>query len=292
MEKLISLNCSSESIEKSIVLFYNTLKTNEKFYKNYETIIFFGNDLPKKNLSMKTVGSVKFYMDVCEHVSSISTINEKILLKNKKIILNKLLINNYVSNRSYQKLIDNDDRYLNFIYKIPYSYINNDFINELISYFEKRYNVKFVNLFLKYDYIKIMNEIYDKKNIYCIYGLNYNGSVGKYSFLYKNNNEYFHLINSLKNNAVLSCNTALLIKIIQNKIKNQKNTIVGYREQKRFGRIGQIIALKEILEQNKNIEEPKNSSFNKYYDLFKKCLPYELNYEVIKKAYIDMLKDI
>ena len=125
MKTLVSLSCSSESIEKSLTLFYNTLKSNEEFYNKYKTIIYYGNDLPKKNLSSDLVGSIKFYIELSKKIKDIPVIDDNYLLKNKKIILEKLVENEYISYKCYKKYYNDNSKYINFIHKITLNYKKN-----------------------------------------------------------------------------------------------------------------------------------------------------------------------
>ena len=290
METLVSLNCSAESVEKALTLFYYSIKTNYNFYSKYKVLIYYGNDLPKKKLTPLSIGSVEFYKHIFEEIPNPISIDDNYLIKNKNKYATILLENNYISIKSYRKYIDNNDLYLKMIYKVPFRILEKDIINKFVSFFEKKYNVKFIDLYLEKDYQKIVNVINSKNSVYTIYGLNYDGNIGKYKIYYKNDNQFFHLISSLKHNIVMSGNTAVLIDSIYSRLKNPE-LIIGYRKQEKFQRKGQIVALNKMLLKYSYIEEPKNSNYNKLYDEFINCKKNELNYLVLKKAFIKMLID-
>ncbi len=64
MDSIVSLNNSGESLEKTLALYFTSLEGNEQFYSNNNLLIYYGNNLPKKNPRIHSHGTVGFYKSI------------------------------------------------------------------------------------------------------------------------------------------------------------------------------------------------------------------------------------
>ena len=63
MKSFVSLNNSSESLEKSAALVYSSFISNEDFYSDKEQYVYYGHNLPKITDDLNVSGTVGFYID-------------------------------------------------------------------------------------------------------------------------------------------------------------------------------------------------------------------------------------
>ena len=299
-ENLISINNSGESLEKSISILYTNMIENSDFYSKYNTIIFYGYNLPKTNASLFASGTIGFYdkyMSDCEFPEAICI---KDIWNNKENVLNDLVKRNVLSSRTAEKLFNNYNLFYPIISKLPVQVVYPTFHLNLINYLKIIFpNVTFcfMNLFDSFE--KIFYSLSEFENIYKIYGLQANGEVGVFNFNIVNN-EYYnrnlaHLFKSLSKSIILSGNSAVFLAQIQKeieKIEKKSSCIIGYRNHKHT-RFSREVALKNILDNYTNtIIEPKNKLYNTYFDKFTKIENSEEKTNVVvASAYHDFIKE-
>ena len=238
MEKFVSLNNSSESLEKSVSLVYSSFISNEDFYLDKEQYVYYGHNLPKITKELNVSGTVGFYIDnyYNEDWSPIHSYDE--LWNLKENVINSLIFNGKLSYRTAEKLLNNKHLYTKVISKLPMEFVFPQYYNNLLLNF----NLKYPNVHLKkLDLEKNIEEIYTSlpvdKNYYSIYGLESDGRVGHYYMnLDKNNKKYIqrmlHLYNDLNKRISLSGNVGILLAAINYNMKDD-NYILGYRERKK-----------------------------------------------------------
>lgn len=271
-EKLISINNSSESLEKSIGIMYTNILSNRLFYDSYDTTVFYGDNLPKTSKNIIAIGTVGFYN---KHMSKFDfgydfSIDD--LWNNRVCVLDELVKKSIISVRNACKLKENYLMFSTIISMLPVSYLYSDFYNNLLEKTKLVMpNVSFRYLDLFKNYEKIINEIDEFSELYKIYGLQLNGDISIFNFRLPQNEHYtrakIHLIKSISKSIVLSGNIAVLLSQIKNSIPN--NHIIGYRCHKN-NRFSRQIALDQILNiYPDTVMEPKNELYNSYFDKYK-----------------------
>lgn len=264
LDKLVSLQCSGESFEKSIALFYMSIKDNYNFYKQFDTYVFYGHNLPKKQKSECSQGTIGFYDKYYSFTNYFKYLSKKELIKKKKNILDYLIKIKKISNRNYEKYIFNDELFWNYIKNLPFEYLYPNHYKQIIETVNSSFNVHFIPLHLEDNLLEVSLNISEGKEKYSIYALEYNGKIGRYYLNFKNNKSFCHFCKMLYRKSVLSGNSAILLEQISTRIG--KNFIIGYRLHNHDPRPNRDYALNKLLNNNKSIIEPKIIRIN---DMFK-----------------------
>lgn len=290
---LVSLNCSGESFEKTITLYYFAYLSNPDFYNQYKVQLYYGHNLPKKDKNINAHGTVGFYEKYYSNLEYFPPCSKNYFIQNKVCILNMLLEDSHISKRACRNLLKNDNLYWNYLKKIPFEYIYPDFINKIKQVFIKKFNLYDITpLFLEKKYLEIVTNIKKEKERYSIYGLNYNGNIGRYYLNCEFKETLNHLLKSIQLNSVLSGNSAVFLYQISNRNTNN-NIIFGYREHKRFVRPNRDFSLKLLLKGKQTVIEPKNSKINDYFNGIDINLSEEERANIVyAKAYLMVIKDI
>ena len=297
MEKFVSLNNSSESLEKSISLVYTSYISDENFYSDKQQYVFYGHNLPKISKSINVCGTVGFYLDKYYDCDWSPVHSYEELWNMRRIIIDKLIISGKLSIRTAEKIFCNRQLYNGIISKIPVDYIFEDYYLNLISLLRKKYpDVSFKKINLEKNIKEIYTTLPDEKKFYSIYGLESDGRVGHYYMqLDENNSKYMnrllHLYSDLQKRIVLSGNVGILIASIDYNMQNE-DYILGYRERKKHIRQTRNYALDHIYPY-KRIIEPKNYVYNSYYDFVANSLNEEkMSNEVVAKVFKKVIKEM
>ena len=296
MEPFVSLNNSSESLEKSISLIYSAFISNEDFYSDKEQYVFYGHNLPKITKNLNVSGTIGFYIDnfFDENWSPIHSYEE--LWELKEIVINNLVINGRLSYRTSEKLLNNKELYIKVISKLPVDFIFPQFYSNLLSVFIDKYpNVHLKKLALEENIEGIYTHLPSEKNFYSIYGLESDGRVGHYYMnLNVNNKKYIqrtvHLYRDLNKRLSLSGNVGILLAAIDYNMENEKY-ILGYRERKNHLRKSRNFALDQMTPAKKIIE-PKNHYFNSFYDGLTSSNEEKMSNEVVQKVFKKVMKEL
>lgn len=291
MEKLISLNNSGESLEKSLSLYSTALQGNELFYNNFEVDIYYGHNLPKKNKKMSAHGTVKFYDT---YFKEFECCNKENLWERRDVVLNYVVDKGYLSNRLAEKISRNQKRFWKIIGNFPLEYIYPQHFLKLKNYISKLYpNVHFKPLYLEQNFMKIYSILPKNKYAYSIYSLEGDGNIGHYYFNIKGNQYFernlYHIFKELARKPVLSGNSAILLAQIGH-FGKANHCIVGYRNHNRYPRPNRNYALNQM--NNKKILEPSNNLFGHYFCKENSKLSIEEQANIaIAKAYRDFLNN-
>lgn len=296
-EKLISINNSSESLEKSISIVYTNMIENSDFYSNYNNIVFYAHNLPKTKSSHLVSGTIGFYDKYMRDCDFLEEVCINYMWSDKENILNDLVKRNVLSCRTSEKLFNNYSLFSSIISKLPLQLVYPDLYSKLIESLNVIFpNVTFCFMNLFDNFERIYSSIPEFKNIYKIYGLQRNGEIGIFDFNVINN-EYYnrnltHLFKSLSKSVVLSGNSAIFLAQIQIEIEKQTSCIIGYRNHK-YTRFSRDIAIKNILDNYANtIIEPKNRLYNSYFDNFLETdNSEEKANRVVASVYHDFIKE-
>lgn len=294
-EQLLSLHNSGESLEKSIVLFYNAIQNNFSFYDEFQVSAFYSHNLPKTNLEIDAHGTIGFYEKYFQNSYWCPPCSRNYLWKMKDQILNDLVEKKIITIRIAQKLEQNEEIYWLVISRLPFSYIYPEFYkNLLINTKNILKNISFIPTDLEKNVEEIYQILPFEKNFYSIYGLEANGIIGHYDMEIKQDYRYQkrfeHLLSDLQKRIVLSGNSAMFIASIQRASKNMFG-IVGYRNHK-YSRISRDTALYYLLNEHEGIIEPKNIWYNHYYDKVLSIQESEAkSNEVVALAYQDFIQE-
>lgn len=295
MEKLISINNSSESLEKSIGVMYTNMMHNPSFYDPYDITVFYGDNLPKTNKEVSVTGTIGFYDKYMSDFDFgyIFDINELWLYR--ETILNDLVKREIITERNANKLINNYSMFSKVIPLMPVYYLYPNFYNDLLDRIKLIMpNVTFEHLDLFDSCESILNETKDHAILHKIYGLQLNGDISRFNFSLPQNEFYnrskIHLLRSIKKSVALSGNITVFLSQIRKELLS--DDVIGYRYHK-DARFTREIALDKILDICPNtILEPKNRLYNRYFDKYKDIVNNEERAnEVAANAYYDFVKE-
>lgn len=295
MEKLISINNSSESLEKSIGVMYTNIKYNPSFYDSYDILVFYGDNLPKTNKEVSVTGTVGFYDKYMSDFDFEYIFDINGLWFYREIILNDLVKRKIITVRNANRLINNYSMFSKVIQMMPVYYLYPNFYNDLLEKIKLIMpNVTFKHLDLFDNCEKILSETKDYSLLYKIYGLQLNGDISIFNFSLPQNEFYnrskIHLLRSIKKSIALSGNITVFLSQIKEKLSSYD--IIGYRHHKEV-RFTRQIALDKILDSCPNtILEPKNRLYNRYFDKYNDIINNEERAnEVAANAYYDFVKE-
>lgn len=299
MSKIISIQNSGESFEKSIALFSTSMKSNSAFYLENEYSIFYGHNLPKKDCKINPHGTLGFYEEFFSKYDWCPIRCEQDLLMCKEDFLKKLCNEGCISNRNATKLMENNINYISFIRRIPMELLFPELTTKVKDKAKKIFpNACFNKVHLEDNFMIYYASLPIEKWAYSIYALNIDGTISHYYFNSTNFDEYdnrnlFHMFGELLKKPVLSGNSALFLAVIQDVTKNVKG-LVGYRNHSREIRATRNFALNQFVNEREGIIEPKNVAFSKYFDdtIKNKGMTNEsIANMAIAKAYEDFLNE-
>lgn len=294
-EKLISIHNSGESFEKSVALYYTTLKTNYKFYSDFDTHIYYAHNLPKTKKDLSVHGTVGFYEKYFSNYFWCPPCKKEELWNNRTEILNILVNKKIITSRVAEKLNNNIELYWSIIKMLPLEYIYPVFYYKLIKKSEEILQIQgFIPTELEKNCQAIYESLPNEKESYSIYALESNGIIGHYDMFIEEDCHYEkridHLYSDLRKKVVLSGNSAILLASIHNSSK-EIDGLIGYRNHKHI-RQNRDFALSQILTQKQGIIEPKNINFNNYYDKVNQINNIEeKSNEVVALAYDEYIKN-
>ena len=295
MQKMISINNSAESLEKSIGIMYTNIVHNPSFYNHYDITVFYGDNLTKTNHDLKVSGTVGFYDKYMSNFDFgyLFSIND--LWLHRETILNDLVIRNVISQRNADKLINNYFMFTKVISMLPVRYLYPEFYNDLLCKIKLIMpNVTFEHLDLFNSCERIIDDTKDYPILYKIYGLQLNGDISIFNFSLPQDEFYnrnkIHLVKSIKKSLALSGNITVFLSQIKEKVSC--DDVIGYRHHKN-ARFNREIALERILDICHNtVIEPKNKLYNGYFDNHKDIIINEERAnEVAANVYYDFVKE-
>lgn len=294
-KKLVSIQNSGESLEKVLALYNTANRSEQDFYENYNVEIYYGHNLPKKNINISAHGTVKFYSEYFSSFSWCPPCNKNEIFQNRVKILDDLICSKRMSCRVANKLENNIDLFWNVISQLPFSYIYPEFIEKIKNAAEHIFgNVTFLELMLEQNYMSIYASLPEEKQYYSIYCLELDGNIGHYYMNFPLN-EYreknlYHMFKELSNKPVLSGNSAILLAQI-NEFTRKSDCIYGYRNHSRQIRPSRDFALNIMLNKGE-ILEPKNIHFSKYFEKIDMTLDSEAQANIaIANAYMDFISE-
>ena len=286
----ISLQCSSESFEKSIALYYYAIKCTN-FYNNYNVNVFYGHNLPKKDKNIAAQGTISFYDKYYSKNKIIKYCDKKSIIKLKKNILNFLLKKTFLTAKNIEKYLIDDIKYWDFVSKLPFEYLFPNHAEKIINIAEKKLSFKLIPLYLETNYINILLKVENNNKFrYCIYILELDGRIGKYYLDYNDINSFAHYIKMIDNKPVMSGNSAIFLEQIRRRLR--KEYILGYRLHSKNIRPNRNYVLNKILDEYNCILEPKNEIINKKFANLDDKLSMEQKANLVyASAYYDFLHE-
>ncbi len=263
-ERLLSLSCSGESLEKVLTLYYHARLSAPEFYNSYKVILFYGNNLPKKSPRLCAHGTMAFYDRYLKEEPYLPPCSREFLWKHAKAVVHQLIYVGYLTGRQGEALLKSPDRFWSFVRNVPFSTLYPKFTKEMCKRAMEELDIFSLRpLYLERNYYKVLSKIKDEASRYSIYALEANGTIGTYYLHLNNEHDMTHLYSELSRRPVLSGNSGLLIHQIENRIGS--HTLVGYRIHNKRIRPNREHALSSLLNGRTGILEPKNTAFTSYY---------------------------
>ena len=263
-DRLLSLSCSGESLEKVLTLYYHAKLSNPDFYNNYRVILFYGNNLPKKDSAYNAHGTVGFYNRYLSDLPFLPPCTKEFLLEHADVVADHLVYEGLLTGRQSKALLDDPEYFWNFVRNVPFSALYPNFMSDLAEKAKEELNIfKLQPLCLEENFYKVLSKPDIDPYHYFLYALEANGTIGTYYLNQKDANEKAHLFSELSRRPVLSGNSGLLIRQIADRIGAQ--TTVGYRVHKNRIRPNREHALSYLIRERKTVLEPKNTQFTQYY---------------------------
>lgn len=270
---LISINNSSESLEKSIGIVYTNMLKNNDFYSQFDMNVFYGYNLPKTHGSLFASGTIGFYYKYMSDVNFPVEFNILKLWECKEEFVNSLVIKKIISIRNAEKILKNYDLFFKVVSRLPVQMVYPQLYFQILQSLKNIFpGVKFQFMDLSNKVMTIFNETDKHNGIYKIYGLQANGDIGIFDFSIRKDMYYErnlnHLFRSISKSIVLSGNSAIFLSQINEEIKQNSNYVIGYRKHKNY-RLSREVVMEKILIDNPDaIIEPKNNLYNSYFDKF------------------------
>lgn len=298
MERIISLHNSGESFEKSIVLYNTARKSNPEFYSKYSLDIFYGHNLPKKDGKINAHGTVGFYEQYFSTYDWCPVHNDEQLWRDRTKILTALNLEGYLTRRSAERLSETSEDFYLFIKRMPMEVVFPEFIKTIKIQVQAVYpNVRFKQLYLEKNFMKVYSTLPEEKWAYSIFSLELNGKIGKY-FLNLGRKEdlyerrLFHIFSELTRKPILSGNSAMFIAQIQD-ASRKIDGMIGYRVHSKEKRQIRDFALSQMIYGRETIVEPKNTVLNQIFSEYAHSASSteELANVVMAKAYERFLKE-
>lgn len=288
--KLISLQCTGESVEKVISLYYYSLFDNKKFYNKYKVFAFYGHNLPKKEKKMCAQGTIGFYNKYYSKNNIIKNLNKKSIIMNKDKIIKYLIFNKKMSYRVALKYKNDSNLYWKYIKNLPFEYLFPNHLKKIISVASNELNLNIIPLYLEENLLEILLNITNNFDKYSIYALEYDGTIGRYYLKYNNIKSFSHTIKMLKTKAVLSGNSAILLEQVFRMSKT--NYVIGYRNHSSDIRKNRNYVLSKLLSSCNSVVEPKIHKINELFSIQDDNLSTEEKAnKVYAIAYLRFLKD-
>lgn len=264
-KKLLALSCCGESVEKVLTLYYHASKiSSPEFYNQYLPVLFYGHNLPKRDLQNCAHGSIGFYQKFLSDIECLPCTNELFLWEHRKAVLTHLVYGGYLSARSARQLSSDRMRYKAFIENLPFEVIYPRYMNELVRRSVQELDIyKIQPLYLEQNIMKMVLKIQENRHRYSIFALEPDGKIGTFYLDYNDTNELIHWCSEMERKSILSGNSALLLYQIGLRIGPQ--TIVGYHKRRAEKRPTREFALNLLIRDRNTVIEPKNTAFNQYY---------------------------
>lgn len=276
--KLISLNCSGESLEKAIVLFltaYNS-NSNRDFYNQFENIyIFYCENLPKKNKKyLGMSGTISSYLHFINTNFLFTSEQKDILYSSEKLLL-KAYEHRHISERVFDKLLTDEGRRNSVMNNMPISYVFDNYYPFLIRLFGTM-KIRFIHL----SFLDILNT-YITSSYYLdghskLYGLQSDGVVSTFDIGNMGKERKKCLEDRISRSISISPNVYAFLTAINLWMKEQSESfLVGYRPMKHFTRASYNLAIMDLMKDNSMVIEPKNTVFSAMLDSLSDSLSVE-----------------
>lgn len=263
-KRFLSLSCSGESAEKVLTLYYHAALSNPDFYNSYNVILFYGNNLPKKNPNYCAHGTVGFYERYFSNLSFLPPCTKEYLLKHADSVVEQFVYEGFLTGRQGAALLKDPERFWNFVRNVPFSALYPKFFSALLKKAKEELHIfKLQPLCLEKNFYKLLLKSDIDASHYFLYALEADGTVGTYYLNQSDENEKAHLFSELSRRPVLSGNSGLLIRQIADRIGT--HTTVGYRIHKNRIRLNREHALSYLIHNRETVLEPKNTHFTRYY---------------------------
>lgn len=284
--RLVSLQCCGESIEKALAIYYTTMQRNEKFYSDYDVVMFYGHNLPKKDATLNVHGTVGFYAQFLSDLSFLPSCSKEYFINNADSILETLCLRGKITERNWNKLSSNKFLYWEFVRNVPFEYIYPDYYRKVISNSCNLFSIKAIKpLYLERIWPQILFDINEDLFRYSIYALEGNGIIGKYTV---NGDNKVDLVRNLSRRCCLSGNSAILLRTIGYRIGIM--TTIGYRMHRRSVRPNRNYELNRLFERHSFIVEPTNPILSNHFNSVGfPCIEEEKNNYVFAQVFREYL---
>ncbi len=296
--KLISLVNSGESLEKVVALVVTAYQSNEAFYNSFDkVVVFYGKNIIKSKSDTNIAGITKSLLKYDKNNVLNYSMNN--LFNHKKEILCKLKSSNKITNRQFQKMMNNKKMFLSIINHMCWYDIFPELEHSIICKLKAKYNnLDIINLSLFDDIHNVITCIPHYQRFGKLYFYTYDGgTMSKKVSKLVDNKEQFKKLKKFEASSLYYTYNIYIFLMLVNFYLNTNNThdyILGYRLMKSFPRKTYDVAINYLCSINhkKTIIEPRNIIFNKKLDTYMKYTSmnersmhatYDIFFEFIEK---------
>ena len=292
---LVSIVNSGEALEKALALGCFALSNKENdFYDQYDKIIvYYGENLPKKETSLNTLGTLGGCIHYLNNKKLIPYKKIEDLFDDKRFIIDRLIVENRISERIAEKIYNNDDVFMKIAVNSPWDIICRDQSTDFISLCKQMHpKLELRRLTFQDDFSLFLQTIPMYSKLAKLFVLNYDSVISTRHFGKQSENSVSKkgLVDIPRNSIVQSGNVyAFLIRLNQLAKEHFVNYTLGYKPMTKFPRKSYDLAMRYLMETNETkIIEPGNQAFIKE---LKKVKTYSSREERITKAIYNVLND-
>lgn len=272
---IASINCSGESLEKVIVLFYLSYKHNRDFYDRFtKVLLFYSCNLPKKNKSLMSMSG------------TISALNEQVLqantreyglMANRGLIIDSMMRHNLISCRAGESLKNDSKRLDKVVPNVPARKLFPCYYETLLKAFKVAFPfVELVHIDLREELEWFVDNMCYIDGYSKLFGLQCDGGIASFDIGNWTAVKRLSMVKRIKRSICISPNVYAFLYAINLKLQRlEDEVVVGYRPMTRYKRSSYDCAIKDLQKNFKTIIEPRNIAFSDVLDGISNLLSVE-----------------
>jgi len=264
--KFASLVNSGESLEKALVLSLMTMEINTDFYDQFdEVIIFYDENLPKKDKALKAHGTLEGFVQNMAGISWVPYKSFDDVWDDRHAILENACVDGRISQRMKENIPLDDARCRRILRNLPWQVAMPEASQRLIDQTEARLpKFRFVKLSLRDRFVDFQAGLEDLYPGNKVYLLNAEGFISTHRFGYDKPDEYPTKAARRVESAIASSgNVYLFLMQVAHRCGEHSVSTLGYRPMQKNARPAYDHAILILRNSRvRMINEPKNSHFS------------------------------